>query len=175
MYRLTGDADTGAISGDKNARMRWNAEDFLMHVALKYSVRLLGWPSDLLFANLSRVRGGIRTTRNLASRIECGTLKFAVIPPNQVDQLTAESAAPGKFVPRPPRAVRRDYGKQRVLPWLRRSRPPRQMRRGPKSKVFVDESDADKSEDVDDIQSVGSWEAPPVDVDEIESSSGFDV
>ena len=165
--------NTGSISGDPGARMRWNAEDFLKHVARKYGVGLVGWPSHLLFTNLSCIRGGIHTMHELSSRIERGTLRFTVIPPDQVDELTVESAAPGKFVPRPPRAVRRDYGKQRVLPWLRRSRPPRQMRFGPKSKEFVDDADVDES---DDIQSVGSWEAVVAgdETSEIESVSGFD-
>ena len=174
MRTLTnGRTDTGAVSGDEKARMRWNTEDFFAHVARKYGVCLLGWPSHLPFANLSCIRGGIHTMRELSSRIECGALQFTTVPPDEVDELTVKSAAPGKFVPRPPRAVRRDYGKQRVLPWLRQSRPPRQMRFGPKSTEFVDDSDAYESEE-DEIQSVGSWEAA-VDGDEIESASGFDA
>ena len=180
--RVSTDSGThaGAITGNQAATMWWNAEDFFTHIASVYGVCLQGWPPHLLFANLSRVRGGIRVMRDLTSRIECGTLKFTVVPPDQLEELTVESAAPGKFVPRPPRAVRRDYGKPRVLPWLRRSRPPRYMRTGPKSSESIEDSDAYNSEPEeprDDVRSVGSWDAAAKtggDVSEIESASGFD-
>ena len=122
--------------------MRWNAEDFFTFVVKKYAVFLEGWPAHLFFANLSDVPGGIRTMRELSIRAERGILAFVALTPDQVERLTVETAAPGSFIPRPPRAVRRDYGRQRVLPWLRRSRPPRQMRFGPKSAEFVEEPDA---------------------------------
>ena len=125
--------------------MRWNAEDFFTFVVKKYAVLLVGWPAQLFFTNLSGVPGGIRTMRELSYRAEHGILTFVALTSDQVERLTVETAAPGSFIPRPPRAVRRDYGKQRVLPWLRRSRPPRQMRFGPKSAEFVvEESDARK-------------------------------
>ncbi|EPS93113.1 hypothetical protein FOMPIDRAFT_1020746 [Fomitopsis schrenkii] len=142
-----------SIAGDERARMRWNAYGFYAHVARKYAVCLLSWPSDLLFTNLSRVRGGLRTMRELSCRIDSGILKFVAVPLDQAKELTVESAAPGKFIPRPPRAVRRDYGKHKVL---------------------VEDSDAYESEE-DDIQSVGSWEAAAEKGSEVENVSAYDA
>ena len=121
--------------------MRWNAEDFFTFVVKKYAVFLEGWPAHLFFANLSDVPGGIRTMRELSVRAERGILAFVALTPDQVQQLTIDTTAPGSFHPRPPRAVRSDYGRQRVLPWLRLSRRPRQMRFGPKSAEYIDDSD----------------------------------
>ena len=117
--------------------MRWNAEDFFTHIASKHSVCLIGWPSYLDFTNLSNVPGGIRVMWDLAYRILIGSLAFVELAPGECEGLTVEKAAPGKYVLRQPRRVRRDYGKQRVLPWLRRSRPPRRICMGPKSAEYV--------------------------------------
>ncbi|KAH9834964.1 uncharacterized protein C8Q71DRAFT_859302 [Rhodofomes roseus] len=162
------------FTGDPVARMRWNAEDFFTFVATKYGVRLEGWPQHLTFANLSRVPGGIRTMRQLCGRIQCGFMHFDRLSREERDVLTVEKAAPGWYVPRPRRATRSDYGKQRVLPWLRLSRPPRQIRMGPKSKPYVDDSDAYETE-VEDIEDgEAEVDGGGGGVSDIESASGFD-
>ncbi|TFY54082.1 hypothetical protein EVJ58_g9069 [Rhodofomes roseus] len=164
-----------AFTGDATARMRWNAEDFFTFVAAEYGVRLEGWPKHLTFANLSRVSGGIRTMRQLCGRIQCGFLHFVRLSREEHDVLNVDKAAPGRYVPRPRRATRSDYGKQRVLPWLRLSRPPRQIRMGPKSKPYVDDSDEYEYET--EVEGIENDEAE-VDggggVSDIESASGFD-
>lgn len=152
--------------------MRWNAEDFHASIAVKYGVRLEGWPEHLIFANLSDVPGGISTMRDLLGRIQHGTLAFTELSEAERKTLTVGNAAPGRFTPRPPRAERRDYGRQRVPPWLRKSRPPRKVCMGPKSDKYIEDSDAYDSE-VEEIESVEGV-ADGDGLSEIESASGFD-
>ncbi|KAH9828624.1 uncharacterized protein C8Q71DRAFT_819284 [Rhodofomes roseus] len=161
-----------SISGKETAAMKWTAESFYTHVAKEYAVCLDGWPQHLVFANLSDVPGGIAMLQDLLSRIHRGVLVFTKLSEDEHKALTVQSAAPGKFTPRPPRAQRRDYGVQRVPPWLRLSRPPRKVCVGPKSSEYVEDSDAYDSE-VEEIESVAGV-ADDGGLSEIESASGFD-
>ncbi|TFY52275.1 hypothetical protein EVJ58_g10110 [Rhodofomes roseus] len=152
--------------------MRWTAEDFHTHVAEEYGVCLQGWPKHLAFANLSDVPGGMSTMHDLLGRIERGTLAFTKLLNHKRGVLTVEDTAPGIFTPRAPRAERRDYGRQRIPPWQRQSRPPRRICMGPKSVEYIEDSDVYNS-DSEEIESVGEVAEDGV-VSEIESASGFD-
>ncbi|GBE86740.1 predicted protein [Sparassis crispa] len=131
------------VTGVPHAEMFWTAREFYRFVAVRHSVLLDGWPDDVLFANLSTVRGGIRTLDRLLDLWNEGTLCFRRISDSEVLALNEASAAPGRYVERPRRtAGRPDIKKHRRRPITNPLGLPRaKEKRGPKSPEFVVDSD----------------------------------
>ncbi|KAI1785927.1 hypothetical protein LXA43DRAFT_1113043 [Ganoderma leucocontextum] len=54
------------ITSDPKARMRWSVKAYCKFVFIRYRLRLVGWPHDVVFANLSKVTGYERISRLFA-------------------------------------------------------------------------------------------------------------
>ncbi|KAL1941046.1 hypothetical protein VTO73DRAFT_7682 [Trametes versicolor] len=71
-----GDPRADACSGVDGAHMRWTWPGFAKGVVGRYRCKLVGWPADVPFANLSALRGGVRPLLALRAAWDAGTLRF---------------------------------------------------------------------------------------------------
>ncbi|KAI1781997.1 hypothetical protein LXA43DRAFT_958016 [Ganoderma leucocontextum] len=56
------------VTGDDEAGMYWTLEDYIESVVLQHGIKLVGWPPDIPFQNLSNIRGGVSTLTHLGAR-----------------------------------------------------------------------------------------------------------
>ena len=126
--------------------MRWTVKDYCAHVYLKHRLKLVKWPEDVPFANLSKITGKARISRLHALWTD-GVMRFEPVSNPEFDaaMLDPLCAAPSALHDGiPPRSTRCDVKKRRYRP---RSNPldlpGRYVRNGPKSEVWVtDEAEA---------------------------------
>ena len=59
--------------------MYWTLEDYIESVVLQHGLKLVGWPPDISFQNLSNIRGGVSALTHLELRWESGILRFVRI------------------------------------------------------------------------------------------------
>ena len=67
------------MTGDDEAGMYWTLEDYVESVVLQHGLKLVGWPPDIPFQNLSNIRGGVSALTHLELRWESGILRFVRI------------------------------------------------------------------------------------------------
>ncbi|PIL25509.1 hypothetical protein GSI_12427 [Ganoderma sinense ZZ0214-1] len=53
------------LTGDDEAGMYWMVEDYIESVVLQHGLKLVGWPPDIPFQNLSNIRGGVSALMHL--------------------------------------------------------------------------------------------------------------
>ncbi len=120
--------------------MRWSVKAYCKFVFIKYHFRLVGWPLDIPFANLSDVTGSERILRLLALW-ESGALRFVPVSDEEVDAARRDpltvAPAPLNFgLPR--NWGRNDIGKRRHRPKTNpENRAYRHVRNGPKTPRLV--------------------------------------
>lgn len=138
-------ARIGRLSGSPHAEMYWTAREFFSFVVRRHRLLLEGWPEDVLFANPSDIRGGIRTFRRLLDRWNQGILRFRTVSESELHELDEARAAPGRYVEAPRCLVGRpDIKKHRRRPVTNPLGLPRpKEKKGPKSPEFVLDSDAE--------------------------------
>ena len=86
--------------------MRYNEHDFWKHVVCRYGYKLVGWPADIPFANLSTIKGGRRPLEELLQLWTTGKLTFIrVASQAEIDTLKPRTARK--------RVSRRDLGSHR--------------------------------------------------------------
>lgn len=69
---------TALMSGVRKARMRWSLRLYVLYVYITYGLKLVGWPPDMRFMNLSRITGLVRISR-LVDLWESGEMYFAQV------------------------------------------------------------------------------------------------
>lgn len=152
---------TEELSGVKTARMRWTLEDYIKSVVLQLGYKLVGWPDDLTFTNLSELQGGRRTLENLEALWSSSLLAFVSIT---VAEREAAAADPANLAP-----AQKCVHRKVVLPGSRsdinRTRyryktnpynlPLRHPRDGPKTPKEVPD-DVSDIEDADDLLTNGA-------------------
>lgn len=131
------------LCGDLRAAMYWTIRGYCSRVFLRYSVKLVGWPDDIVFDNLSRITGYERIFC-LLCLWKSGEIRFVrVEDPAELDAARQDplSAAPALLHRGiAPKAVRSDFGKRRRCPVTNPyDLPPRYPRDGPKSAEVVSE------------------------------------
>lgn len=135
------------VSGVPHARMAYTIKGYCTRVVLRYSVKLVGWPDDIVFDNLSRVTGKERISRLLALW-KSGIMRFvpitdaAVLDAAMKDPLAVAPAVLHRGIP--PKRHRSDLGKRHRRPKTNPlGLPSRYPRDGPKSaEVVTDEAEA---------------------------------
>ncbi|KAM5531125.1 hypothetical protein V8D89_013083 [Ganoderma adspersum] len=95
------------VTGDDEAGMYWTLEDYIESVVLQHGVKLVGWPPDIPFRNLSNIPGGVSVLTHLEHRWESGILKFVRITE---DERRAASLHPELLAPAPKYAKRKQPG-----------------------------------------------------------------
>lgn len=135
------------VSGVPGARMAYTIKGYCKGVVLRYLVKLIGWPDDIVFDNLSRVTGKERISRLLALW-KSGAMRF--VPITDAAELDAAMRDPLAVAPAvlhrgiPPKRRRSDQGKRRRRPKSNPNNlPPRHPRDGLKSaETITDEVEA---------------------------------
>ena len=86
----------GEVTGDDEAGMYWTLEDYIESVVLQHGLKLVGWPPDIPFQNLSNIRGGVSTLTHLEHLWESGILRFVRITEDErmAASLNAKHLAP---------------------------------------------------------------------------------
>ena len=131
----------GELTGDDEAGMYWTLEDYIESVVLQHGLKLVGWPPDIPFQNLSNVRGGAPVLAHLQHRWDSGILRFVPIAEDErmAACLNAEHLAPApKCAHRKRPGGREDIGRGRYRyktnPY---NLPLRRPKTGPKTPKFV--------------------------------------
>lgn len=127
--------------------MAYTIKRYCTGVVLRYRVKLVGWPDDIMFDNLSRVTGKERISR-LLELWKSGEMRF--VPITDPAELEAARRDPLSVAPAllhrgiPPKRHRRDLGKRRHRPKTNPDNlPSRYSRDGPKSaETVTDEAEA---------------------------------
>ncbi|TBU36882.1 hypothetical protein BD309DRAFT_975054 [Dichomitus squalens] len=101
------DQELQRLSGDPKAGMFWTFEDYIESVVLKHGHKLIGWPCDIPFGNLSYVHGGVDVLTRLDTLWTSGALKFI---PITEDERIAASVDPYQLAPAPKCAHRKSQG-----------------------------------------------------------------
>ncbi|EIW56767.1 uncharacterized protein TRAVEDRAFT_49588 [Trametes versicolor FP-101664 SS1] len=135
------------VAGVPGAKMAYAIKRYCTGVVLRYHVKLLGWPDDIVFDNLSRITGKERILR-LLELWKSGAMCF--VPITDPAELAAARRDPLLVAPAllhrgiPPKRYRSDLGKQRRRPKSNPSNlPPRHPRDGPTSaETVTDEAEA---------------------------------
>ncbi|KAM5536720.1 hypothetical protein V8D89_009650 [Ganoderma adspersum] len=70
------------VTGIFSVQMCYTAEEYARFIVWCLGWLLDGWPPDIPFANLSDIKGGIRTLRILRDLHQAGKLKFIRAPPD---------------------------------------------------------------------------------------------
>ncbi|PIL34741.1 hypothetical protein GSI_03522 [Ganoderma sinense ZZ0214-1] len=104
------------LTRDDEAGMYWMVEDYIESVVLQHGLKLVGWPPDIPFQNLSNIRGGVSALMHLEYRWESGILRFAQMMEDE--HLTA-SVNTEHLAPAPKFQVHASQGSG----WLRGHRP----------------------------------------------------
>ncbi|OSC96577.1 hypothetical protein PYCCODRAFT_1377310 [Trametes coccinea BRFM310] len=149
-----------AITSDPRATMHWTRWTFFRFVFLAYGVKLVGWPQEIPFVNLSHKSMTSTNIRALLDAWASGQMRWVEATPRELLAADHDSrnACPGpRFrvqAPHPP-GGRNDIGKRRERPTIDSAKfPPRYVRDGPKSRRYID-SDEEK----DDIEDADDWGA----------------
>ncbi|KAM5540267.1 hypothetical protein V8D89_006086 [Ganoderma adspersum] len=87
--------------------MYWTLEDYIESVVLQHGLKLVGWPLDIPFQNLSNIRGGAPVLTHLEHRWESGILRFVRITE---DERRAASCDAKQLAPAPKYAQRKHPG-----------------------------------------------------------------
>ena len=130
--------------------MFWTFEEYVEIVVGEYHYKLVGWPRDTRFANLSDVRGGEMTMAYLLRLWKTKKMRFVALTDDEHRLLATD---PEYFKPAPDcahskrRTPRADTGKRRKA----RRNPKGTVLGGPKTPVEVPESDEDPILDADDL------------------------
>ncbi|KAM5545550.1 hypothetical protein V8D89_000588 [Ganoderma adspersum] len=106
------------LTGDHEACMHWSLAQYCKRIFIKYRLRLVGWPHDIVFTNLSDVTGSERILR-LFALWESGVLRFVPVDDDEVEAARRNplTAAPGPLHLGLPRGWgRNDIGKRRRRP-----------------------------------------------------------
>ncbi|KAI1783734.1 hypothetical protein LXA43DRAFT_902946 [Ganoderma leucocontextum] len=129
------------VTGDDEAGMYWTLEDYIESVVLQHGVKLIGWPPDIPFQNLSNIRGGAPVLTHLEHLWESGILKFVRITEDErlAASLNAKHLAPApKCAHRKCPGGREDIGRgryrYRTNPY---GLPLRHPKTGPKTPKYV--------------------------------------
>ncbi|KAH9853264.1 hypothetical protein C2E23DRAFT_728919 [Lenzites betulinus] len=129
------------------ATMAYTVKNYCKKVVLRYRVKLVGWPDDIMFDNLSRITGKARVSRLLRLWMS-GEMCF--VPILDSAELDAARRDPLAVAPAlmhrglPPKRSRRDLGRRRHRPVSNPGNlPSRYSRNGPKSaEVVTEEAEA---------------------------------
>lgn len=127
--------------------MAYSIKRYCTGVVLRYHVKLVGWPDDIVFDNLSRVTGKERILR-LLELWKSGAMCFVLITdPAELDAARRDPLLVAPAVLHrgiPPKRYRSDLGKRRRRPKSNPNNlPPRHPRDGPKSaETVTDEAEA---------------------------------
>ncbi|KAI0367839.1 hypothetical protein BV20DRAFT_1037540 [Pilatotrama ljubarskyi] len=137
-----------SLSGDANASMRWTVKGYHQKIYTEYGLQLVGWPTDLPFADLSKpgLTGYDRISR-LYILWQSQDLKFIPVP---LEKAARAAQNPMAVAPSalnhgiPPKLGRSDLKRHRAGGKVDPVRfPPRYVRNGPKSEKWVtDEAEA---------------------------------
>lgn len=77
--------------------MCWSTEKYAKYVLRRYGLKLIGWPEDIVFADLVRVRGGLSTLRRLQWLWDQKILRFVPATDTDLENAAADprSVLPG--------------------------------------------------------------------------------
>ncbi|KAM5538897.1 hypothetical protein V8D89_007437 [Ganoderma adspersum] len=139
--RQSMDAGVSSLSGISGRKMRWTLGAYYKHVFLALRIKLVGWPPDVPFMNLSDITGLARISR-IAALWESGEMHFEHVTD---EEYLAALNSPCSCTPSPlhfgfaPDLGRSDIKKRKYRPKtdpldLRRGR---YVRNGPKSARWV--------------------------------------
>ncbi|EIW60798.1 uncharacterized protein TRAVEDRAFT_46039 [Trametes versicolor FP-101664 SS1] len=106
---------------DALATMHWSGLRFRDYVFLKYRVKLVGWPEDIEFTNMSNLRDmPTEKVRTLLAYWEAGWMFWAAATDGELlaARESVYNALPGPLFPNPeaPRGQRCDVGRHRARP-----------------------------------------------------------
>ena len=96
--------------------MFWTLEDYIESVVLQHGYKLIGWPRDIPFKNLSDVEGGTSILTRLGNLWDYGDLKFVPITEDEriAASFDAKNLAPAPLcVHRKRPGGREDIGRAR--------------------------------------------------------------
>ena len=133
------------MSGDPNAKMHYSVLSYCRYVYRRYLLKLIGWPDDIIFTNLSGITGMERIMR-LLTLLEAGTMRFVPVSVAEANialynPLHAAPAALHRGLPE--KLGRNDIKKRRYRPVTNpTNRPYRRVRNGPKTPKHVEDSEA---------------------------------
>ncbi|KAI0362938.1 hypothetical protein BV20DRAFT_290663 [Pilatotrama ljubarskyi] len=134
------------FTGDPRAAMFWTPELFRDKVFLTYGVKLVNWPLDIEFTNISKMVNPTGKVRALLDAWAAPACRMRWAPISQ-DELIAgtfdvRSACPGPHFQDPiPKGGRNDIGKRRAraTDLEPEKYPCRHVRDGPKSARYISE------------------------------------
>ena len=124
--------------------MKYTLEDYIESVVEPTKHKLDGWPDWLKFTNLSNLPGGQATLNRLTELWDNGTLAFVPVTDAelQMARVSPERLAPAPVCERrQPHSGRDDLGKARRR--YKTNPPRRHPKNGPKTKKWVEDSDAE--------------------------------
>ncbi|KAL1950296.1 hypothetical protein VTO73DRAFT_5420 [Trametes versicolor] len=141
------DGGISDVSGILHAQMAYSIKRYSTRVVLQCHAKLIGWPDDIVFDNLSRITGKERISR-LLELWKSGAMRF--VPITDPAELDAARKDPLLVTPAllhrgiPLKRHRCDLGKRRRRPKSNPDDlPSRHSRDGPKSAEMVtDEAEA---------------------------------
>ncbi|KAI0349713.1 hypothetical protein OH77DRAFT_1375045, partial [Trametes cingulata] len=84
------------LTGIPGARMSWTTDRYAKLVVVRYGYKLVGWPADVPFRNLSELPGGARPLLALRAAWNARTLRFEAA--SRVDLVNA-ARDPGSVSP----------------------------------------------------------------------------
>ena len=132
------------MTGDAAAEMRWSLREYREKIILRHGVVLSGWPRSLPFRNLSSLQRSATAVRELLELFEEGKLRFRrarageIIAAREGHYNACLGPIEGCQEPLV-KVCRSDSGEHRERASVDSKRfPPRYVRKGPKSKRWID-------------------------------------
>ncbi|KAI9057440.1 hypothetical protein FKP32DRAFT_1571061 [Trametes sanguinea] len=140
LRRLMAEAIASLIGSPSATSMRWTLKGYYKKIYVEYGLRLVGWPADEIFADLSKITGFLRISR-LLILWEAGLMRLERVSLDKHERAAQrpEDVAPS---PRhhglPPKLGRSDLKRRWGSSKIDSAKfPARYVRDGPKSAKWV--------------------------------------
>ncbi|TFK79872.1 hypothetical protein K466DRAFT_656762 [Polyporus arcularius HHB13444] len=132
-------------TGVPHARMAWTARSFQQRIFLRFGMKAVGWPPEIIFRNPKYL--SMDDVRLLIELCHSGELYFTAASEDELaaGERDVARSCPGALFPAPTPALgRSDIGRQQVQRDAEGNVEPRRYERnGPKSAKWVDEEEAE--------------------------------
>ncbi|KAJ8469229.1 hypothetical protein ONZ51_g9128 [Trametes cubensis] len=81
------------LTGIVEAHMRYTVDGYASRIVCQYGLKLVDWPQEIPFENLSDLIGGIRVLSTLRDAWDDGTLRFERATPEDIENATRDPAS----------------------------------------------------------------------------------
>ncbi|KAI0660154.1 hypothetical protein C8Q70DRAFT_978753 [Cubamyces menziesii] len=89
-YEHSHNSGTEELTGIEGAHMRYTIDGYASRIVCQYGLKLVDWPPEIPFENLSNLIGGIGVLSTLQDAWNSGTLRFERVTPEDIENATRD-------------------------------------------------------------------------------------